>query len=123
MGKFVDIGGRTFKSALLKNAMKTLLLGIIALGAVATSNLGYADDKEIVVCAAIHPCNPDGTVIEPFNTTDECGLKYAKECLGEKANQAISLCEDNQTSLQDEIAELNKKLTKARKTIRQLKRK
>ena len=103
--------------------MKYLAVALLAsLLALAGSTQAFADGSDGVICAAVHPCNPDGSVATPFNTTDACGLKYAKECLSEKTNEAITTCEDSRSSVEVEAASLKKEINRLKRANRKLKR-
>jgi len=75
----------------------------------------FADSGEDgIMCAAIHPCNADGSVIAGYET-GPCAAKYIKECLGEKANHAIASCEGSRGSMVRQVRKLKKEIAKLKK--------
>lgn len=89
---------------------------------VALPSLAIAGDDDMVICPAVHPCNPDGSVQAPFNAPGVCGMRYAKECMGEKLNTAVKECLESHDSLQDEVKSLARKNKQLQKQVRVLKR-
>lgn len=47
--------------------------------------LGIPEGEE-PLCAAVHPCNPDGSVYAPFNQ-GACAERYALECARQLADE------------------------------------
>ncbi len=79
-----------------------------------------AESDGDLVCAAIHPCNSDGTVYAPYNS-GECAAKYALECAGDVTNKvgdALVSCENSRADLQDQLNKLAKKLARLQRAAR-----
>ena len=100
----------------------TLVISLTLLVAAILPEASYAAESDQVFCAAIHPCNPDGTVSPEWDNDTVCGLRYAKECLAEKANASINECVDSQVTLEKRVQGLQLRNKKLRKMVRRLRR-
>lgn len=96
--------------------MKKFLLAVLAAVIFAPTVVAsaHADDSDMVVCAAIHPCNEDGTVQAPFDQ-GVCGERYALECAKEKEsldaqNPAETSCVADRDTLSKQVKRLSKQL-------------
>ena len=101
-----------------KNILPNFAMVVLASLMVVASASAESDGD--LVCAAIHPCNTDGTVMAPFNT-GECAAKYALECAGDAANKTgdeLVTCEGKNSELQAEISKLQKKLARFQRAAR-----
>jgi hypothetical protein len=106
------------------SALLALLLNISPAIAFAQDSANSGD----LLCAAIVPCNPDGTVFEPYNQ-GACAAVYARQCARKveeldpqseaEGKQYQQLLEQELISCQkDSLASQNK----LRKQLRQLRR-
>ncbi len=96
--------------------MKYILPLLILVGISAPLTPAFADN-DMLICAAVHPCNPDGSVMAPYNT-GACAAKYAKECLSNVANKAILSCETSLSQSDAKVASLKKELDKTKRRLK-----
>ena len=80
----------------------------------------YADDSGLI-CPEVYPCNSDGSVQAPFDQ-GACGVKFAKQCVGDKANKTISSCEASRSEAEASTKALQKQVAKLKKQLRAAKR-
>ncbi len=100
------------------NKVIPVLLALVTMMMVLPGNASAGTDDQ-VICAAIHPCNLDGSVIAGYDSNTACGLRYARECLSEKSNAVISECANSQQALEESVRKLT---TKNKKLARDLRR-
>ncbi len=96
----------------------------VALAALAAVPV-YAQSADEPICADIFPCNPDGSVIAPFNEPSACQPVYARICkqaFCSNADQTIKSCKNQNTFLTSEVIRLQKENDLLRKKIRVAKR-
>ena len=93
-----------------------LVIGILTVPAARAQTV--IDDSE-VICAAIHPCNPDGSVMAEY-ATGACAARYIKECLSAKANEALASCVDNRDESHKTIRTLKRKVTSLENKLKKL---
>ena len=107
-----------------RNLLVAVLFGVFL--AAFPLQSAYALD-EIDRCAAVYPCNPDGTVQAPFDK-GECAELYQRQCSSKKANElgdSLISCENNRDSLlvtidslRDEVRRLRRKRRSPRRSRR-----
>lgn len=69
-----------------------------------------AEEGEFV-CAAIMPCNPDGTVFAPYDQ-GSCAALYRSQCLSQRANELSEVeasCQVSMAELQKRVKALSRK--------------
>lgn len=80
----------------------------------------WAQSSENVVCAAVHPCNPDGTVQVGFDK-GPCAERYRIECardLMQSVSLDVQICETERVGLEDEVKVLKRKLRASKRELR-----
>ena len=99
----------------------TKLLNIAAVLLMVFASPAFAEsDDDVVVCAAVHPCNADGTVMAPYNK-GECAARYALECAADVANKIgedLVSCENENAALKLQLETSLKKLSRLQKAAR-----
>lgn len=76
-----------------------------------------ADD---LVCAAVLPCNADGSVQAPYSQ-GACAARYARDCTfahAKSQEDKLVACEDSSSKKDRQISKLRKELRKARRASR-----
>jgi hypothetical protein len=104
----------------------TLVPALVVVAASLTfSNAAFASDSEPFVCAAVMPCNDDGTVQAPF---DEglCAPTYRSWCLSAQVNHLEDIsqaCHSQLESKQEVVEKFRKRLRDLRRELRAAARK
>ncbi len=97
----------------ITNACAALLLTFTFVNQVKAQNRAFTGNDS-AICAAVLPCNKDGSVQSAFNT-GSCAAVYQRQCFSQKANELAGLVEScTIDSLQKEL--------KYKRTIRSLKK-
>jgi hypothetical protein len=103
----------------MKSALYLLLLVSVVI-----PRISVAEDPDLI-CAAVLPCNPDGSVQEAFAHGD-CAPQYARQCAAQKksedASQEMQSCTQENQDLHSAMRKLQRSLKNSKKKIRQLAR-
>ena len=98
-------------SAVLLLTLSTLQISV---GAAVAQDSG---DSDFVVCAAVMPCNGDGTVQAPFNV-GPCADTYRSWCLADRLNgleEDLNSCISKAEARHESVQKLRRKLRAARR--------
>ena len=72
------------------------------------------------ICAAVNPCNSDGTVTKEF-AYGECAPVFEQRCLSELANSinaALSACQTMDDALLAQLSDANRQIAQLKKQLK-----
>ena len=108
--------------------MKRISVALIAIAVALVGSTAFASparaegaSDDLVVCAAVHPCNEDGSVQTPFNQgacAEHYALECAKDAFDRESDGSIS-CNTDRENLGQQVKRLTKLLRMERKKNRQ----
>ncbi len=91
---------------------------LVALGCLFSGpSMAQADESEGFVCAAVMPCNSDGTVQAPFDT-GLCAPMYRSQCLSALANNL----NESSNSCRESLDDASKRVKRLRRKVQALRR-
>ena len=103
--------------------MKTAAWLMAVIGLCFAFPLHAADNQHVVLCAALLPCNGDGSVQKPFDE-GPCALLYAKQCQFQFANQSsvdLLACQREVEAQTEQVDNLREKYRSLNRRYRVLK--
>lgn len=110
----------TYKNPSVSLPIARFISGLVIAGIFAcqliTPATARAEDEGFV-CAAVMPCNPDGTVMEQFDH-GQCAPMYRSQCLSRLTNDVqedLVVCKEKLKTTQESLAGMRRQLRDMRK--------
>ena len=110
----------TYKTLSISSPVARFISGLVIASIFAcqliTPATARAEDEGFV-CAAVMPCNPDGTVMQQFDQ-GQCAPMYRSQCLSRLTNdvqEALVICKEKLKATQESLAGTRRQLRDMRK--------
>ena len=79
-----------------------------------------AVNAEEPICAAVNPCNADGTVMKEF-AGGECAAVFERRCLSQLTNSLqmdVAACRADEASTTEQLGEANRQIAALRRQLK-----